>query len=369
MYVWEGNGGSVAVTPLQNLVEARGVENESNGSYQNTTVFLEFSNRRSSFTVSRRDKAQEMVVFLNVLAWIRTNPEAGELGKLPPHLMGGFARDAAGERGAPATASQIEVDVDDIPDPSHANARSGGLLWYVLIVLFGVGSVFALREINRPLRDEAVFDMVKGRPAPELRAYLTDKRNVRFRQQVQDMLAAHYAPPMDVIRQGGKDEKLRNGLLSIVESLRTAEQPAVSLRVVEKPNPEVKAAGFKPDEAKQREELARRNVTEGLCQVIGNDLVFFAEAPDGVSPMVDVEYQFVPTIQGGNTMRLKWTVKLRNDVEIDPLAVVSKQSDKTYTGPQAGQAVEEMVRQTIFDATGQTPTLFNQSGQPIPPKP
>ena len=132
------------------------------------------------------------------------------------------------------------------------------VLPYVFLLLYGAGCFFVMAfVVNPPLRDDAIFDAVMKEPSVEprfLRAYLVDSRNKLHRDEVTKKLSSFYTTPINHVRQNGKDTDLREGMAQMLESLRTADQPVVSVRVTEMNTP----AGMDGGKADRQSKLRHR---------------------------------------------------------------------------------------------------------------
>jgi hypothetical protein len=195
--------------------------------------------------------------------------------------------------------------------------------------------------VNPPLRDNAIFEAVMKEPSVEpriLRAYLVDPRNTLHREEVTKRLSRFYDAPISHVTNNGKDPVLRAGMAKMLESLREADQPIVSVRVTEKNTPPGQEGKKGPRENQLRTDFATgiNNAFSGQPwggQVppppgvewkeppppIGQQLIAFIEPPEGADKVhFDIEYAVEPGDFGA--LRLVVTVAIRTNIEADPVA-------------------------------------------------
>ena len=210
-----------------------------------------------------------MVVYLNYLAWAR-GTGGWRSREPPPATLGGLAKYVARNDQEPLDADSninlnvIELDITEVPEePTREGRAMPGCLPYVVMLIGGAVCFFVMSIIvNPPLRDNAIYDVVM-KPGYEepgfLRAYLIDPRNKMHRNEVADRLSRFYFDPMLHVEAKATDQALGKGMAEILKSLRTAEQPVVSLRVTEtKPLP------GKADTKGSRESSLRTDFVDGV---------------------------------------------------------------------------------------------------------
>ena len=194
-------------------------------------------------TITSEARAEQMVVYLNYLAWAR-GPDGGDRANLAPATLGGLAKYVAKNDHEPLDTENninlnlIELDITQVPEePTREGRAMPSVLPYIFLLLYATACFFIMAFIvNPPLRDDAIFEAVMKEPSVEprfLRAYLIDPRNTKHRDEVTKKLSGFYNQPIAHVRQNGKDVELREGMAKLLESLRTADQPVVSVRVTE----------------------------------------------------------------------------------------------------------------------------------------
>ena len=92
LFLYEAYREQITVTPVEEVVEANFTHNYNNGAYQNSVVNISMGgNRVTTVTFANEARAEQMVVYLNYLAWAR-GPDGGERANLAPATLGGLAK-------------------------------------------------------------------------------------------------------------------------------------------------------------------------------------------------------------------------------------------------------------------------------------
>src|SRR4051794_7775000 len=76
-FLYEAKGGTVEVTDLYELRDAKAVANFNEGKYQNTDITLKVGKSRKTIQVSEEERARRMTVFLNTVSYMRDGGEDG----------------------------------------------------------------------------------------------------------------------------------------------------------------------------------------------------------------------------------------------------------------------------------------------------
>ena len=376
LHLYEARAEQVAVYPLADAVEAQFTHNYNNNKYQSSTVRIALpQNAVCSVTVVHERRAEELVTFVNYLAWAR-GPEGGERRNLPPATLGGLARYVSKNDHEPLNAEGrlnldlLEVDAEDgeVPAEPHREGRATpAILPYVVLLLAGVACFFVMRAVNIPLRDDAIFEAVTTPPVEPryLRAYLMDSRNTRHRDEVYAKLGPFYDPGINYVRQTATNPQLRDGMVQVLESLKKAEIPIVAIRVTERqaiPGTESGTAGRV--EAFWRG--VRTTTVDTLNKVtpaivappgvvlnpapppIGDQLIDFAfvQEPADAPAHFEVDYSFTPTANGKYLISAK--VAIRVSVDDPPVAIHEIVDRREYTATQAAEAVNGL-RETLMN--------------------
>lgn len=401
LHLYEAKYEQVKVTPIEDAVEANFTHNYNNGSYQNSVVRILLDGGRSlSFTLNNDARAEQMVVYLNYLAWAR-GPEGKERAGLPAGSLGGLAKYVSVHDVEPKDADDglnldlLDTEIEGVPEePTREGRAAPSFLPFLLIPLFGAGIFFLMKDVvNPPLRDDAIYEAVtahSGAIEPRfLRAYLMDERNTRHRADAQDHLNRLYdnatgqlrqldnLPADPELRKGMTD--LRKGMIAVLESLKTADQPFVSMKVEEKNA----RAGAQDRVQKLRDDLVGNvNVREdGSVTVsphgimgrmaaiappvtvpdvvispppppVGIQLIDFAEKPEEAAHAhFEVSYEFV---QIGKTARygLNVTVEVRTDLEAAPAATYTERLTGDFAEADFARQVDELRKRLLLGLVG-----------------
>jgi hypothetical protein len=388
--LYEAYREQVTVTPIENVVEAQFTHNYNNGSYQNSVVRVQLDTGTASVTLNNEAKAEQIVVFLNYLAWAR-GPEGGERVALPVAQLGGLARYVAEHDVEPKNHDDtlnldlIHSELEDVPEePVREGRAAPSILPYILLAVAGVGIFFAMwKVVNPPLRDEAMFKAVTTEPVEPmfLRAYLADERNTRHRDDITQRLNRFYDQAIFQVRRGGGKPDLSDGLAKLLESLKGPDQPTVSVLVMEKG---VKAgdAGAKDRVQKFRDDLVggvemkdNQMVNNGgiigelsnaLPAVkhpdrevifteprypVGSQLIDFVGKPDEAEHAhFEVVYEFVP-VEGGR-YSLSVTVEFRTKIDAAPVATYRPNLPGIFTEAEFDEQLKLLKTKLVKEMIG-----------------
>ncbi len=343
LFLYEAYREQVTVTPIDEAVEAHFTHNYNNGAYQNSVIHIALGGKRSaSVTVVNEARAEQMVVYLNYLAWAR-GPDGGERANLPAATLGGLAKYVAKNDHEPLDAESninlnlIELDITEVPEqPARTGTATPAIIPY--LVMFGctvVCFLFMAFIINPTLRDDAIYDAVMRDPIEPrvLRAYLIDQRNTMHRKEVIERLSRFYGPPIDHVKKNGTNPELRDGLAKVLESVREADQPVVSVRATEKGTPAGKDGSKAARESELRNQFAKgindefsRHPWGAVVQPpagmtfteqpppVGQQLLAFIEAPEGADK---VHFDITYTIEQADfgSYKITLTVEIRSNIE------------------------------------------------------
>src|SRR5439155_19867793 len=152
----------------------------------------------------------------------------------------------------------------------------------------------------------------------------------------------------------------------VMESVRTADQAVVSLRVTEAQSP---AGGTREVREKRlREEFARRiaSVLTPMSKPIvippdvvitpppppvGDQLLAFVEMPsDAPAPHFDIQYWF--ELKEDGAYRVSSRVEVRVNIEDKPIATSEFVLPGTYTPDQADAALASLMTMIVAEMTG-----------------
>jgi hypothetical protein len=379
LHVWDVGSECVTAAPLNGLTEARGTHHITNGTYQFTAVTANLGPDGTwNHNINGRPLAERLVIFLNALAAIR---KPGAAGEAPPSAELAAAMAERFSQGQKEFSISPQELLRKIPSP--AAERQGGpprktMPWIAAAAAAGVAAL-ALPPINGLLYDEdlyarAVADtgvgsadwylqaLPEGRHAAEVlalrddrlfaaaradaeqnagpgavRRYLSDARNTLHRDEAQALINGFYDQAVVRIREqakgGAADRPLFKGLLGLLEALKTAERPVVTVgfkssfdavpatplaktnesanhKLYSQSEPEVKAiadkspdktailapgGAFESDQVSRREAVILARLKESVEKMLGADILTFEPVQGGAEPMLLVAYHTYPT--------------------------------------------------------------------------
>ncbi|QEL20996.1 hypothetical protein [Limnoglobus roseus] len=259
--------------------------------------------------------------------------------------LGGVAKHVAIEGGYPISAQSADLRIDDLPrEPRRdGSALNVGLIGAsaaaLMAFLFGVVTF-------QPMRDNGLFDDAKTGGAPGLRSYLMDERNKSHRTEAKQLLAAMYDAPIAKVKSTGPPEQaaVREAFAALLESLRDAPQPVVSISVTEAGD----ANGITA-----REQQLRTDLADAFGLFVGRELIAFVKNPDDKKAHIEVTYTVPPD---GAAVEWKLAVRTTPDgpaVETPP---------QTMPGAQTG--LKNAIFQTIFGQPAPVvpPPVFDDTG-------
>jgi hypothetical protein len=374
LHLYQAYREEITVTPIDDLVEARVTHNFNNDAYQNSVIDLLLSgNQMVTLNVNNENRAELMRVYLNYIAWAR-GPEGGERANLAAGTLGGLAKYVAKNGDEPLDAERninlnlIELDITEVPEqPAREGRAMPSILPYILLILFGAGIFFVMGFVVNPMvRDNAIYDVVMKEPYVEprmLRAYLVDQRNQLHRDEVTKRLSKFYDDPIAHVKANGKDPALRDGMTKILESVRTVDQPVVTLRATEQGTPAGKEAAKDSRQNDLRTQIVNGINTEFTKPTWGQPVklpegnptppprgeqfLAFIEPPEGADKVhFDITYTFEPV---GNAYRVSVAVELRESIDQEPVARATLSVPGTFATPEEAlpKIKEEAVRAMV----------------------
>jgi hypothetical protein len=397
--LWECGGSYVRVTDVYGIVDARGVQNFNEGKYQNTVVTVQTSSGSHALTVYNEERGRRLIVFLSTLAWMRGGSDgqaahdakSGEeldYKRLPAVVMGAVAKEFArsGEMPRRFTADAFDLEVTEVPLPKKEGTASTGLLACLIILAIGTVSVFAFREINIGLRDDAIWESINDISAPYedkrppwLRMYLQDQRNQKHRAAAKQMLVDIYKSNIAQMRRGRTiamgapgnfgpmiqppigmpnfpgmpnlpgvpnvgqpvvpDKNLLDGLETILMSMaENATTPLIKVSVSE----------IKPGNgADERQKAVCEQYTKALFEGIGDGLAL-VYGPTDAPGLIDINYELLPEDNGRVTVRFVVEYRLTADANAPVEKQVQwKESAANESKDAIGQAARQLAVKTV----------------------
>jgi len=402
IHLYEAYREQVTVTPIDDVVEANFTHNYNNGTYQNSIVRgLRASGPPIVVTLKNELRAEQMVVFLNYLAWARGS-EGGERASLSPAELGGLARFVSENDHEPKdhegniNLKLIDLDTTGVPEePKRENRATPSFMPYIVILVGGVLLYLVMKEVvNPPIHDDAIYSAVIQENCEPwfLQMYLLDeKNNTRHRDQVKARLAQEYNRAVDNLKaQPPGDPELRKGMIKILDSLKDAIRPVVSLTVSEvnpKPGAEQRVEKLR-DEIVGKVEGKKVNpsskdpdyyVADGgimgkLAQImppvpprdgiqfviprtaVGIQLIDFASKPDDAAHAhYEITYEFVPVESSKGKYRLKAKAEFRTDLDAAPVATYTEELAQEFSESAFSVELDKFKARLLAGLVGQVP--------------
>jgi hypothetical protein len=360
-HVYQAAGDTVTVTDVSDFSQVDVRHQYSSGTYSGSRVTFDLDGRRWVVPVKGEARADLIEDYYRSLVKLEEHDDR-KWRDLPAAELGGVAKYLATQEELPHDVTEVRLEVTGTPaEPKQASRAGSGLFRYVVILLIS-GLLFAgFWSVNDPVRDERAFEIAKGAGAPGLRGYLLDSRNTRHRDEAQAALSKLYDAPINKVQTGVKDATERDGLLAILNALREAPQPVVSIDVQEKDTPKANEIG-----KDARMNQLRTDLADAIATHLGKELIGFVRAPEGVPAHVELIYKIAEQGQDhrGPLYQVRWQLRLRADPADNPTEPKERVLPKLYSGPDLISLPVELKAAVFSDIFGQAPPFI-----PPPPPP
>src|SRR5262249_22651600 len=157
---------------------------------------------------------------------------------------------------------------------------------------------------------------------------------------VEDLLARYYEPVINDIQNNPGDKELSGKLIAVLERIKSAPQPAVSIRV--------------RDESKDQPEFARKaradevekRFVDAVSAFVSDDMIEFVKTPDEARPIFEIDFALEPLKEDARKTQLKWTVRIRQSVDEEQALVKSWISEPHWLGQEQENAIREQTAVT-----------------------
>jgi hypothetical protein len=340
LYVWYATGRGVWVTPIS-LLERADVNHSysGEGNYKSSTVTIHLARGRADVEVNGSGRAELLEAYLNELVAIRRGT---------PAERGYEALDRVRER-----EYEDEEDrrrkrrVEAIPEPHRARTSLGWVRYPILVACL-IPLFFICRSIASFSRDGAMYDAFKSGKLPEVRAYLTDPRNTRYRKEMMGKLAGfHERAAVQLNQVTFIDPKAREGLQDVIVGLKEDPNPWVTVRF---------HSSGKGDEGpgKHLSEAVRGTMHREMIKtfadrlgkkVSSEELLNFAEATEPPATIdVDAVLKLPKAdVPAAGQARIEWTVTFQ--VNPDSPKKVAKLSAEAPADKDTGAVVRKLYNQ------------------------
>jgi len=304
-HVYQVNGEEITVTDISEFDEVSLKHNTSNGQYSSSKLTFNLVNDgRLGVPMKNQRRAEYVKSYYDAIEWLEMH-EDKQWRNLPLHELGIVAKSVVASGDVP---EELKIDsvVDSLPvEPQKTNRASGGLLPYFAILIAGVAIYFASIAALTPLQDTLAFNDARTRGAPGLRAYLLDDRNTRHRDEAKVLMTALYEPAINRVKTNVKDEAVKARFVEILNSLREAGSPVLSLIVTEKSPPDLQML------APTRTSSSLTDLADTLGTYIGTELVAFAVPPQDKNAHIELAYAIVPHEENISSYKATWQLRLR----------------------------------------------------------
>lgn len=322
----------VAITSIQNVRQVEAMPNQ---------VSFVLDHGRFAISAPLPGRSKRIASFYQAILLLKDSQDP-QWQNLRVEELGLLARELATTGGQiPSSRGQLNAPVDLVSESPHAKA-TGWLSWTLIASFAGALLAYVLAlALFQTIRDDELFEAAKSAGAPGLRTYLIDERNTAHRDEAWQLLATMYDAPIQKIRtsMGDSNIEFRDGLIALLESLRNAPQPIVSIQVVEQSELEGKEL---------RESELRTGLADGLGLFIGRDLIGFVKNPENQNAHVEMHYTIHPN------MGVSWSIGVRPGLD-QPLARTHVFEPMGPLGFQPRTLIEVMFQ-----------TLFRQSPPAMP---
>jgi hypothetical protein len=332
LYLWHASGRGVWVTPLSDLRDADLRHKYNNhGNYTTSQVLIRLRRDELVIDVRPQGLAEVLEEYLNLLPDSRSGTPADRGFAILEELDRREADQDGVEPPPP-----IRRQVDAIPEPHKV--RTVRNWWpYPIVVVLLILTFFWSKSLCTALRDDEIFDLVRDRPAPDLRAYLIDRRNTRHRTEVMQRLArVHDQKAMQIEARGG-DPQLIAGLASLIRAVGHQASPMITLSVRQSQDADERDRGtlFAAEQMQRlRKDLIAKltapSPTHGLPSLFGTDMTDYGEVEEGPA-MIEIASK-ATRLADRPGYRIDWTVTLQASED------AAKFVWKTQTMPPPGAA-------------------------------
>ncbi len=297
-----------------------------------TGLLFAFDREKFFVPVARAARAELVERYYHAILDLEENDDP-KWQKLTTADLGGVAKHMAVEGGLPISKDSANLKVDFVPEEPRNEGGGGPPLR--LLVAFGSAAIVFLfgTLVFKPMRDGGNFAAAKEGGAPGLRGYLMDERNTANREEAKRLLAAMYDPPIARVKAIPADPQTpaRDAFAALLESLRDAPQPVVSIQVIEQGELDGRDA---------RQTRLRTELADAMGLYVGSTLIGFVKNPDDKKAHVEITY--TPGANGEVT----WKIGFRS--KLDDPAVETAEFKASATPDAIPMTLKNAIFQAIF---------------------
>jgi hypothetical protein len=249
--VWDVRGDVVTATPIESARDVNGQHRYINSAYSSSTLVIDLPGEPRTIYFSDQALAERLLSFINTLIMLRQPSDDGRV-LTDPVLIGALAHQLTqGEKRVDPDKLNLSRQIptpfpEDRPAPARRSSWRATLTpWLGAAVVAGVAWL-AFPLLNDDLRFREADHNARQQHSPtRLREYLAEPRNTLHRQEAQAAINGFYdeaiarvkkliegkkAEPALIGLEGGKiDPNLSEGLLALLEALKTSDRPVVTV--------------------------------------------------------------------------------------------------------------------------------------------
>jgi len=300
-YIGEGETIRIAALPSDTEISPTGQSS------------VQFITQHDGFTVLLPNRTQAAFVsdYYAAVDWVMGQRE-GRWAGIPLAEVGAVGRYLVEEDSEPPSIQDTGLQFNEIPEEVRAVRKpKSGILGYLAVIGVGVVLFGLFNTVNPGMQDDKAFENAKAKTTstdePEmtgahaLRDYLLNERNTRHRDEATQLLAGLYDKPINKVKLTATDPDLKNGMVALLEGLRSPVLPVVSIEVSDKSN------ATQPNGPMANG--LREMISDGIAKTVGKDMIAFVKKPEdlpNVPALIDLKYQ--PGTRAGS---VDWWVEIR----------------------------------------------------------
>ncbi|MCU0703486.1 MAG: hypothetical protein MUF18_05860 [Fimbriiglobus sp.] len=257
-------------------------------------VRLTIDGRSFNVPVSSRSVATFVADYYDAIDHL--NAEDGWWRDESTGIYGAAAKYMVVNERLPHNASEVSLEVDDVPDEVRpARGRPSGVLRYLLILAFGAFIYTGFLFTNRPIHEAGAYANLNQNSPADLRHYIADPNAVANKDEAATKLKMLYATKREqLIARPISQTDIRDAFLTLFDTLDGPEPPVVSIDVT--------------DRAGNAGNTLRTRLADGIGTEVGPEYILFVEKPSDPGRWAMIELSFGPDLGTGG---LTWTVAFR----------------------------------------------------------
>jgi hypothetical protein len=220
LYLWEGVGTGVIVTPLRGLQEARCRHKyASHGSYESSDVRIVMEEGFIDLKVKSEVLGEALESYVSELVADREGlpVDRGLAAAKRARVVDGYDEE------------EDEAEIEAIPEPHKERGSFGWVIRYALVGLaFGV-TLLTSYQMCRVMRDASLYSAVENGNPPDLRVYVADRRNSMYRTEAVSKLKGFHDRLADAVEQRNGDAAMKRGMADLIRAVHASPTPVISM--------------------------------------------------------------------------------------------------------------------------------------------